>query len=113
MRFIPIIFLLILFSCTKEEQEKTSKNEYYEKAWSFLDAQNQSMAFIYFNKSKDLFFQKKDNEGMAKSMINMAIIMGDKGDYFGSQEISFEVNKLLEPKNQKQKEILSSNYNNS
>jgi len=42
----------------------------------------------------------------------MAILSGDQNDYFGSQEISLSAIKYLNVKNEKQKEILSSNYNN-
>ncbi|PTS96865.1 ATP-binding protein [Pedobacter sp. HMWF019] len=69
-------------------------------------------SFVYFNKAKEESLKNGDSILVAKSLINMAIISGDQGDYFGSQELSLSAIKYLNISNEKQKEILSSNYNN-
>lgn len=87
-------------------------NPYYDRAWYFLDNNLPDSSFIYFNKAKEKSLKEGDKVKVAKCLINMAIISGDKGDYFGSQEISLSAIAYLDPKIQEQREILSSNYNN-
>jgi len=69
-------------------------------------------SFIYFNKAKEDYLNHNDSVGVAKSLINMAIISGDQNDYFGSQEISLSAIQYLNINDKNQREILSSNYNN-
>ncbi|NRF37752.1 ATP-binding protein [Pedobacter foliorum] len=87
-------------------------NAYYDRAWFFWDNNLPDSSFIYFNKAKEKSLKDGDKVKVAKSLINMAIISGDKGDYFGSQEISLSAIAYLNPNIQEQSEILSSNYNN-
>jgi len=109
----PLLFLL-LSSCTKHKPESptNSNNQYYDKAWYFSDHNIPDSSFIYFNKAKEDYLNHNDSVGVAKSLINMAIISGDQNDYFGSQEISLSAIKYLNVNHENQKEILSSNYNN-
>jgi len=109
----PLLFLL-LSSCSKHKPENptNSDNKYYDKAWYFSDHNIPDSSFIYFNKAKEDYLNQNDSVGVAKSLINMAIISGDQNDYFGSQEISLSAIKYLNINYENQKEILSSNYNN-
>jgi signal transduction histidine kinase len=112
--FIASLIVLLLISCHKEKQQKIPlvENAYYDRAWFFLDNNLPDSSFIYFNKAKEKSLKDGDKVKVAKCLINMAIISGDKGDYFGSQELSLSAIAYLSHNVQEQREILSSNYNN-
>lgn len=103
-----------MFSCHQDnvKQEVSTENQYYDRAWYFLDHNIRDSSFIYFNKAKEIFLNDGDSVKVAKSLIHMAIISGGKGDFFGSQEISLSAIEYLNPAVDSQREILSSNYNN-
>jgi tetratricopeptide (TPR) repeat protein len=111
---IASLIVLQLVSCHKEKKRKIplADNAYYDRAWFFLDNNLPDSSFIYFNKAKEKASKDGDKVKVAKCLINMAIISGDKGDYFGSQEISLSAIAYLSHNVQEQREILSSNYNN-
>lgn len=113
-KYITLLLLLVFASCHKENiKDKTRvPTPYYDKAWSFSDKGMVDSSFVYFNKAKEEALKQGDSILVAKSLINMAIISGDQGDYFGSQELSLSAIQYLNIHNEKQKEILSSNYNN-
>lgn len=115
MKTIITPFILLLFiSCNNNKQENNAKkdNPYIAKAWVFREHDKLDSSFIYFNKAKEEYLKHNDNIGAAKSLINMAIIAGNQGDYFGSQEISLSAIKYLDPEDSVQREISSSNYSN-
>jgi tetratricopeptide (TPR) repeat protein len=113
-KYITLLLLLVFASCHKENIKDKPRvpTPYYDKAWSFSDKGMVDSSFVYFNKAKEESLKQGDSILVAKSLINMAIISGDQGDYFGSQELSLSAIKYLNISNAKQKEILSSNYNN-
>ncbi|WEK18340.1 MAG: ATP-binding protein [Candidatus Pedobacter colombiensis] len=113
-RYITPLILLLLFSCHQDEikQEVSKDNPYYDRAWYFSDHNLPDSSFLYFNKAKEKALKDGDSVKVAKSLINMAIISGDRGDFFGSQEISLSAIKYLNPAVEPQREILSTNYNN-
>jgi tetratricopeptide (TPR) repeat protein len=113
-RYLRWLLVLALFSCQKNKITKTPsvKNLYYDRAWYFADRNMVDSSFVYFNKAKEEALTSKDSLIVAKCLIHMAIIIGDQGDYYGSQELSVSVLKFLNPKDSIEKEILSSNYNN-
>jgi len=110
--YFKSLLLLFLFSCSqnKAKEEKTVINPYYDQAFEFLEKKIPDSAFRYFNKAKDLFSQQKDSLGIAKCLINMAMISIDKGDYFGGQEISLEALAYFNLNEKKQFVYLESNY---
>ena len=110
---VPLILLLFI-SCNpnKEVSKPIVANPFYDLAWAFLDSNQSDSSFIYFNKAKERAVNDHDSIIAAKSLINMSIISGNRGDYFGSQEISISAIAYLNPNNDEQKELLSSNYNN-
>jgi len=112
--YLALLFFLILISCNKKDKKNNTKNinPYYDRAWYFSDNNIPDSSFIYFNKAKEEFSNLKDSIGIAKSLINMAIISGDQNDYFGSQEISLSAIKYLNISRKDEREILSTNYNN-
>ncbi|WP_233260815.1 tetratricopeptide repeat-containing sensor histidine kinase [Pedobacter sp. HMWF019] len=113
-KYITLLLLFVFASCHKENIKDKLRvtTPYYDKAWSFSDKGMVDSSFVYFNKAKEESLKNGDSILVAKSLINMAIISGDQGDYFGSQELSLSAIKYLNISNEKQKEILSSNYNN-
>lgn len=114
-RYITFLFFLLsLFSCRENriESKVSLENPYYDRAWYLLDHNLPDSSFIYFNKAKEKSLKDGDSVKVAKSLINMAIISGDRGDFFGSQEISLSAIKYLNPGNDSEREILSTNYNN-
>ena len=105
--------LFSLVSCKKEIIEPAkNENKFYDKAYEFLSTGEKDSAFVYFNRAKNTFSQISDSARIGNSMVNMAIIQAEKGDYFGSQEISLAAIKYLNKKEEKLHPVLYSNYNN-
>jgi signal transduction histidine kinase len=102
----------IFLSCSKREKndfpDENKYSNYYKLAKS---SENEKVAFKYYNYAKNDFLNRKDSLMAGKSLINMAIIMSNQGDYYGSLQTSIEANKILLPKNSISKEVLASNYN--
>lgn len=92
-------------------ENKIADNLYYNKAFDFLDNGERDSAFLYFSKAKEAFISLNDSLGAGKSLVNMAIIEADNGDYFGSQETSMLATTYLQPDNETNYPALSSNYN--
>ncbi|MDR6781907.1 tetratricopeptide (TPR) repeat protein [Pedobacter africanus] len=112
--YITTLLSLLILSCHQDKTEKkiSSENPYYLRAYDFLAKNSSDSSFIYFNKAKERCLKDGDSVKVAKCLINMAIISGGKGDFFGSQELSLSAIKYLNPDIQDQREVLSSNYNN-
>lgn len=110
-----IIILLIFYSCKKERTEDKiyQPKRYYQKAKNFANENTSDSAFYYFNLAKNDYLNNYDSVGAGKSLVNMAIIQHNNGDYYGSIETSLEANKLLKNENDSiVKSTLASNYNN-
>ena len=73
----------------------TNDSLYYEKAIDYRDHKNLDSAFFYFYKAKETFLSVKDSFGAGKCLINAAIILNEKGDYFGSQETGLDAIKYF------------------
>lgn len=113
LKFYLLIILFSLVSCKKEITEPAkTENKFYDKAYDFLSAGEKDSAFVYFNRAKNTFSQAKDSARIGNSMVNMAIIQAEKGDYYGSQEISVAAIKYLHKKEERLRSVLYSNYNN-
>ncbi|GAA4163926.1 hypothetical protein GCM10022217_33670 [Chryseobacterium ginsenosidimutans] len=110
--YFLLLFLVFLFSCgkrTTDNQDKSIANFYYKKAKKI----NNDSAFYYFNLAKNSYLDIKDSSGVGRSLVNMAIIQHDRGDYYGSIETSLEANKFLKNvKDSMTSWILASSYNN-
>lgn len=109
------VLLSILLYCKKDNNVDytISSNLNFEKAKELKETSLDS-SYIYFNLAKNDFLLKSDSIGAARSLINMAIIQSDKGDYYGSIETSLEADKYLKtsPNNKFVEKLYSSNYNN-
>ncbi|REC45736.1 tetratricopeptide repeat-containing sensor histidine kinase [Chryseobacterium sp. 5_R23647] len=104
--------LYLLFSCKEVEKKDNPLENVINKNYALAkEATNEKVAFKYYNSAKEEFLINKDSLMAGKSLVNMAIIMSNQGDYYGSQQVSIEANKILSPKKIENLEILSSNYN--
>ncbi|SIS84268.1 tetratricopeptide repeat-containing sensor histidine kinase [Chryseobacterium gambrini] len=107
-----LFFLILLSSCSQKNnniQKESIANFYYKKA----KEPKQDLTFYYFNLAKNSYLEIQDSLGVGKSLVNMAIIQHNQGDYYGSIETSLEANKFL--KNVKDSIIrwtLAASYNN-
>lgn len=113
-RYTTALLLLLNLSCHQESAKNnlSVENPYYDLAKDFQSKNLSDSSFIYFNKAKEKSLKDGDSVKAAKSLINMAIISGGRGDFFASQEISLSAIKYLDSTVQEQREIASSNYNN-
>lgn len=108
--FLLLIWLVVIYSCTKKEPFKN--NSYYDKAKVCLTTNNSDSAFYYFNMAKNEYSKINDSIGTAKSLVNMAIIQSDHGDFYGAIETSLEANRNLKEKQDSiVKSTLASSYN--
>lgn len=116
--FLYLLLFFLVFSCKKEEKhfsiEKSGRqtNFFYEKSFVFLDEEKLDSAYLYFNKSKELFLRKNDSLGVAKCIVNIAILQEKVGDNYGSIESSLSAFKLLKEKDTLHYSFIFSNYNN-
>lgn len=113
MKKLFIISLsILLLSCNRKKSEKESITDaevYYKKAKN--DTTGNS--FYYFNLAKNLYFEAKDSTGVARALVNMAILQEQKGDYYGSIETSLEADRYLEKKSDNiSLRTSASNFNN-
>ena len=100
------IFTSIFFSFLLQKRGKHSSieksgrqtNIFYKKSFAFLDEEKLDSAYLYFNKSKEFFQRKNDSLGVAKCIVNIAILQEKVGDNYGSIESSLSAFKLLKEK---------------
>nr|WP_314494738.1 tetratricopeptide repeat protein [uncultured Chryseobacterium sp.] len=108
------VILLIFYSCNKvRTRDEVYSKKNYEKAKKFASENTSDSAFYYFNLAKNDYLKINDSIGSGKSLVNMAIIQSNNGDFYGSIETSLEANKLLRDENDSiVKSTLAANYNN-
>src|SRR5690606_30021698 len=105
---------IILLSCAKEKALKVEPLDhvYRSRAYAYLKENKADSAFFYFNLAGDRYRDAKDSLNTANCLIQMAIILSNQGDYFGSQETSLQANEYLDERKPKHHYYLSSNFNN-
>ena len=82
---------------------------YYKLGVYYGKKQINDSAYYYYNLSKDIYIDLKDSTKAGKSLLNMAILQSDSGDYYGSDEIAIKALEFLKPpKNNKD---IASTYN--
>ncbi|MDR6514858.1 tetratricopeptide repeat-containing sensor histidine kinase [Chryseobacterium camelliae] len=109
-----ILTCIIALSCNQKKIRKLkTDNDNYLKAKVFRDSNVKDSAFYYYNLAKNDYLKTNDSFGAAKSLINMALIQAEFGDYFGGIETSFEADRLLKKNfDSATKSLLATNYNN-
>ncbi|WP_198163670.1 tetratricopeptide repeat-containing sensor histidine kinase [Pedobacter cryoconitis] len=111
--YLLSISIMFLYSCMNHaEKKKKADNLFYDKAFEFREKNMPDSAFFYFIKAKDLFLQQKDTLNAGKCLINMAIFLAGKGDYYGAQEFSLNAISYFDQKKKDQYAYINSNYNN-
>lgn len=114
MKIYYSILLILIISCNKSNDnivEKSHTNIFYNKATEYRDKKLFDSAFLYYNNAKEEFSNDNDTIGIAKSLINMSVIMSDKGDLYGSIETAIEARKILVKKDSLSTSLLASNLN--
>lgn len=112
LKIFAFLLFIFIYSCSdKITEEATTTNHFYDKAFEYREKGNVDSSFLYFYKARDLFLQQKDSFGIAKSLVNLAMIQETKGDYFGSQETALSALHYFNAKDSLQKTYLSINYN--
>lgn len=110
--YFLLILLLLLSSCGKTKTNIQNENiatNYYKKAKSTKG----NLAFYYYNLAKNSYLENNDSSGVGRSLVNMAIIQHDNGDYYGSIETSLEANRFLKNINDSITRLsLAASYNN-
>ncbi len=111
-KILLFAILLIFFSC-KKGTVTTSDNEFYIKARICRSSNNYDSAFYYYNLAKNEYLKINDSLGVGNSLVNMAMIQTNKGDFYGGIESSFEANKFLRREDDSVFKVrLATNYNN-
>lgn len=112
--YLLFILLILLSSCSKKTsniQNDTIATTYYKKAKKLSG--NSDSAYYYYNLAKNSFLDIQDSSGVGRSLVNMAIIQQENGDYYGSIETSLEGNRYLKNVNDSIIRLsLGSSYNN-
>ena len=102
---IYILLLLLLFvlqSCKKEQQNiRKSKSianysKYITLAEKYFENQKNDSAFYYYNKIKSTSDVSTDNEKIIYSLLKMAIIQQNEGDYSSSETTATEALLLFQ-----------------
>lgn len=105
--------MILIYSCNdKVLSDKTTASFFYDRAWKYLEKGESLNAFSNFAKAKDIFLKDKDSLGVAKCLMNMGIILTDKGDFFGGQEISLEAKRYFNENYENNFYYINTNYNN-
>ncbi|UHO38423.1 tetratricopeptide repeat protein [Chryseobacterium capnotolerans] len=107
-------FTFFILSCSQDHHptHKSITNSFYETAWKNKDQGDTDSALLNFYKARDIFLKKHDTIGAGKSIINIGIILTEKGDYFGAQETSLEATHYFNERKVSNYEFIKSNYNN-
>ncbi|SHE89370.1 tetratricopeptide repeat-containing sensor histidine kinase [Chryseobacterium takakiae] len=110
--YFLFLVLIFLFSCSKETsniKNDSIATTYYKKAKKLSG----DSAYYYYNLAKNAYLDIKDSSGVGRSLVNMAIIQQENGDYYGGIETSLEGNRYLKNVNDTiVRATLGSSYNN-
>jgi tetratricopeptide (TPR) repeat protein len=112
--FTTFFILFLILSCKKNSKisDSTNSNIFYDKAHECRESGNIDSSYIYFDKAQEIFTSQKDSLGIGKCIVNKAIILTDKGDFFGGQELSLSAQQYFNKKDSTQNSYICSNYNN-
>jgi signal transduction histidine kinase len=102
--FFILYFLLFigLLSCKKEvnitpkPKNNSDFHHYYSLAEKYFEIQKNDSAFYYYNKIKSTSDVSTDNEKIIYSLLKMAIIQQNEGDYSSSETTATEAVSLFQ-----------------
>jgi signal transduction histidine kinase len=103
-----------IYNLKKIKNNLMLANIYFQMGHYYLNKNRSDSAFYYFNHAKEAFSidnnsNNNNNIFIGKSLINMAIIQANEGDYIGSEETAVEALKYI--KNSQNNTSLSAVYN--
>jgi signal transduction histidine kinase len=90
------IFFYVIISCNKKAIKQVGHknflefNTFIDYAEKYSGKQNYDSAFYYYNKAKLISSIAQDNNKIVYSLLNMAIIQQNQGDYSGSENSTTE-----------------------
>ncbi|MFD1294210.1 tetratricopeptide repeat protein [Lutibacter holmesii] len=99
-----LIFCLISWTAISQEAvnstELTSKKayEYFTKGYHLVVANKKDSAYFYYNKANEIYRHLNDSTGIGQTLVFLAIVESDLGDYTSSESTGIEAIKYL-PKN--------------
>ncbi len=108
------MLLLVFFSCKndKEATISTRNSPFLETALDYKEKGKLDSALNYFYKAKIDFQNKKDTLGIAKSLVNIGVILTEKGDFYGGQETSLDALQFIKSKTLETNQLLFLDYTN-
>lgn len=98
-----------IFKLIKEKNNKSLANIYFQMGHYYLNKNKSDSAFYYFNHAKEAYLLDNNNVFIGKSLIDMAIIQANEGDYIGSEETAVEALRYI--KKSQHNASLSAVYN--
>lgn len=108
--------MTIATGCKKYKQRDYLSGEdnlNYAQARVLRDSQKIDSAYYFYNAAKNDYKEIGDSIGVAQSLINMAIIQTNRGDFYGGIETSLEAERFLKSINDKKAQAnLARNFNN-
>jgi hypothetical protein len=111
--FAAILIIIFFISCNKNKTISEAGELNYQKAKKFRELNKTDSAFYYYNIAKNYYTTNGDSLETGKSLVNMAMIQTNNGDYLGGIESSLEANKYLKRvKDSTTRSTLATNYNN-
>ncbi len=115
MKYVLMIFLsFLIFSCSQQNKKIVARdNDNYKKGRICRNSNSVDSAFYYYNLAKNDYLKSNDSIGVANSLVNMAVIQTNKGDYYGGIETSLEAKRFLKLESDSTVRSTSAgNYNN-
>lgn len=111
--FIICCLFLALFGCGRKvvTEQVIDGNLLLDTAYVYMEEGKLDSAFLYFDKGKQLYIERNDSLGVARSLINMAIIQRGQSDFYGAQESALLAEGYLKLDEPEHHAYLSSNYN--
>lgn len=99
MKKIHSLFLLIVLvfcSCNKSKIVSPA-DVLYDNGYDLYFKKNYDSAFISFYKASQEYINNRDNHNLTKTLIFLAIIQTEKGDFLGSNESLEKATKFIQP----------------
>ena len=109
-KYFLLTLSLYFISCSQKQPQKEIVNIYYDKAFEFLEKNENENAFQSFNNAKDVFVKTNDSFGIGKCLTNMSIIQEKEGDNFGSQESGLAAIKFFNKKESAHQQYIVAAY---
>lgn len=84
-----------IYRLKKEKNNGLLANIYFQMGHYYLNKNKSDSSFYYFNHAKEAYLLDNNNVFIGKSLIDMAIIQANEGDYIGSEETAVEALRYI------------------